>query len=199
MALCGRDHGSGAPRDSVCLCRGPCLLHRPQSQHRGAFGRLGTLASASSTVMPRGATESSKEKALRSVSQQTKGKRSCVQGPGCPGPSWGWGGTRPLLPALSTLSYCPGLCLQLHLRGLLLNTVLSNQVHQKAGLCSFGDRGNVCVSCNLTTPGSGATQPNPSTEKKKKTTKTCDISLEDCSYYMKRSGKIAWTQPRGQE
>lgn len=52
-------------------------------------------------------------------------------------------------------------------RDLLLNTVLSNRVHQKAGFCSFGDRGNVCVSCNLTTPGSGATQPNPRTERKK--------------------------------
>ena len=89
----------------------------------------------------------------------------------CPGSRLSWVilglGRDPATPPRPVYSYCPGLCLQLHLRGLLLNTVLSNQVHQKAGLCSFGDRGNVCVSCNLTTPGSGATQPNPSTEKKK--------------------------------
>ena len=48
-------------------------------------------------------------------------------------------------------------------RSLLLNSVLSNRVHQKAGLCSFGNRGNACVSSNLTTPGSGARQTNPST------------------------------------
>lgn len=51
-------------------------------------------------------------------------------------------------------------------RGLLLNTVLSNRVHQKAGLCSFGNRGNACVSSNLTALGSGARQTNPSREKK---------------------------------
>lgn len=128
---------------------------------RSVFGHLGTLASASSSAMTRRATVSSKEKTLRSVSQQTKGKRSCVRGPGCLGhPGAGAGPGHASLPCL--------LCLTGPGRGLLLNTVLSTRVHQKAGLCSFENRGNACVSSNLTTPGSGARQTNPSTGKKNK-------------------------------
>lgn len=92
---------------------------------------------------------SSKEKAPQSVFQQTKGERSCVRAPGCPG-----AGTGPSCSAL----YHP-LCLSYLSRGLLLKKVLSNLVHQKAELCPFCNQG-ICVQV----PSRGASQPNPSTE-----------------------------------